>query len=77
MWAGTFDAGLADDLGITAQSLTTALSRPFFGSAWAGLEARSKVLGRNRVRFADVSTEIASAEALLREAAIPEILAAD
>lgn len=77
MWAGAYDAGLANDLGISSRTLATALSRPFFGSAWAGLEARSEVLRRNRVRFADVSTETASVEALLRAAAIPEILAAD
>jgi hypothetical protein len=41
------------------------------------LEATSPVLQRRRVRFADLATEIAAAEALLRRLAVPETLAAD
>ena len=54
-----------------------ALAHRLFGSAWAELEACSPVLQRRRVRFVDLPAEIAAAEVLLHEVALPETLAAD
>jgi GT2 family glycosyltransferase len=77
MWRGMPDPRLAADLAVPADSLTICLAHRAFGSAWAGLEAISPVLRRRRVRFVDLRNEIAAAEVLLREVALPEILAAD
>jgi hypothetical protein len=41
------------------------------------LEASSLILRRRRVRFVDLPVEIAVAEALLHQLAIPETLVAD
>ncbi|MEA2772507.1 MAG: hypothetical protein QOD93_5469 [Acetobacteraceae bacterium] len=71
------DAALAGDLMISPARLAHALAHPFFGAAWAELEAISPVLRRRRVRFVDLPTQIAAAESLLRHLALPEILAAD
>jgi hypothetical protein len=74
VWSGVPDASLAADLGVLSKWLSGCTA---FGLMWAGLEARSPVLQRCRVRFADLPREIVAAEALLRDAAMPEILAAD
>lgn len=76
-WAGTADSTLAGDLGLPWARLSTCLSHPTFGAAWAALETSSPALQRRGVRFIDLPAEIAIAEALLRQAAIPETLAAD
>ena len=76
-WIGTVDTTLASDLLLSPARLDAALSRRWFGSAWAALEAASPVLKRSRVRFADLAREIAAAETLLPAAAAPETLAAD
>lgn len=77
LWAGPPDTGLADDLAISRGALEAARLKPFFGSAWATLEACSPVLARERVRFSDLPAQIAIAERLLQEAAVRETLAAD
>ncbi len=77
LWAGAPDAGLADDLSISSDTLNAARSQPFFGSAWAALEAQSPVLARERVRFRDLPAQIAIAERLLQDVAVRETLAAD
>lgn len=76
-WRGSADAALAGDLALSQEALRNMLARPFFGVAWAELETTSPALRRRRVRFVDLATEIASAEALLRRMAMPETLAAD
>jgi cellulose synthase/poly-beta-1,6-N-acetylglucosamine synthase-like glycosyltransferase len=76
-WAGSVELGLAANLAISRTRLAEALTQRFFGATWAMLEAISPVLQRRRVRFVDLPTEIAAAEALLRRLAVPEILAAD
>jgi hypothetical protein len=42
-----------------------ALDQPYFGAAWAALEAASPDLVRLPVRFTELVAEIAQAEALL------------
>lgn len=76
-WRGLADTGLAVDLALPPDRLTDCLRLRFFGAAWAALEACSPVLRRRRVRFVDVAKEIAVAEVLLHQMALPEILAAD
>ena len=76
-WIGSTDAALANDLELPPEQVYRCLSGRFFGAAWAALEACSPILQRRRVRFVDLPQEIAAAEALLHEAAIPETLAAD
>jgi hypothetical protein len=76
-WGGSFDNGLALDLALSRPELAATLAGRFFGAAWAELEAISPVLKRRRVRFVDLSAEIAAAEALLSRFALPEIMAAD
>lgn len=76
-WAGSPDGALAADLAIAQPLLSHALHHHFFGAAWASLEVNSPVLQRRRVRFVDLLMQIATAEALLGELALPEILAAD
>jgi cellulose synthase/poly-beta-1,6-N-acetylglucosamine synthase-like glycosyltransferase len=76
-WVGSADTALASDLLLAPARLDASLSQRWFGAAWAALEAYSPVLRRQRVRFIDLPGEIAAAEALLHEAASPEILAAD
>jgi GT2 family glycosyltransferase len=75
--AGGIDPGLAAELGVSEQDLGEWLAQPYFGSAWAALEARSPVLRRRRVRFIELVSEIAAAEALLHVAVVPNVLAAD
>ena len=76
-WRGADDFNLADDLGLSQEILQKALTQRFFGQCWAGLEAISPNLRRQRVRFVDLASEIVSAETLLRRMAVPEIMAAD
>jgi hypothetical protein len=77
VWSGMPEPSLAADLALSPKCLSGCVARPAFGSMWAALEARSPVLQRRRVRFTDLAREIVAAEALLRHAAVPEILAAD
>jgi hypothetical protein len=76
-WGGSADAALAGDLAVSRTRLAEALAHRCFGAAWAELEGASPILARRRVRFVDLPTEIAAAEALLRLLAMPETLAAD
>jgi GT2 family glycosyltransferase len=76
-WLGARDPLLARELGISPERLRGCLARRYFGSVWAALEACSPVLRRRRVRFADLPDEIVAAEALLRAATAPDVLAAD
>jgi GT2 family glycosyltransferase len=76
-WSGSVDNALARDLVISPATLTLALAHRFFGAAWAAVESTSPVLQRRRVRFVDLPQEIADAEALLHQLALPEILAAE
>jgi hypothetical protein len=76
-WSGSADGALAGDLGVSRTRLAEALAHRYFGTAWAELEDASPILARRRVRFVDLPTEIAAAEALLRLLAMPETLAAD
>lgn len=75
--AGRPRAPLADDLAVTDAALADALASPFFGAAWARLEAASPRLKRHRVRFSDLPAEIARARDALRRLVPAEILAAD
>jgi GT2 family glycosyltransferase len=76
-WSGAPDAALAGDLGLSRARLSACVANRLFGSAWAELEACSPVLQRRRVRFVDLQAEIAAAEVLLHDVALPETLAAD
>jgi hypothetical protein len=76
-FARRVDDKLAEDLDIPRGLLLDALSRFFFGAAWAELERISPVLHRRRVRFADLRNEIAHAEYVLRHLAPAEAMAAD
>jgi len=75
-WGGTADAMLAGDIGLSGETLGHCLEHRFFGAAWAELEA-SPTLIRRRVRFADLTAEIAIAEALLHRLTVPELVAAE
>jgi hypothetical protein len=71
VWATQWpDPSLADELGVAPDDLRKALSRPFFGAAWAVLQGKSVLAQRRRVRFADLPHEIATAEALLAQLAV-------
>lgn len=76
-WNGSVDRALAGDLMLSPTRLAETLSHRFFGAAWAELEGGSPILIRRRVRFVDLPTEIAAAEALLHLLVMPETLAAD
>jgi hypothetical protein len=76
-WGGATDVGLACDLAVSRASLEAALAHHFFGSAWAEIEACSPRLKRRRVRFVDLSAQIAAAQVLLGQATVPETLAAE
>ena len=75
--SSSVDSALARDLAISPATLTLALAHRFFGTAWAAVESASPVLQRHRVRFVDLPQEIAAAEALLDQLALPETLAAE
>jgi hypothetical protein len=76
-FARRVDRDLAEDLAIPTSQLSTALSRFFFGTAWAELERMSPILQRRRVRFVDLREEIGHAEYVLRQLAPTETMAAD
>jgi glycosyltransferase involved in cell wall biosynthesis len=59
------DRQLPNDLAIAASAFKDAMTLPFFGAAWAKLEALSPILARQRVPFLGLPQEIAIAEALL------------
>jgi GT2 family glycosyltransferase len=77
VWNESVDNALARDLRVSPAVLRLALAHRFFGGAWAALEAASPVLQRRRVRFVDLPAEIGTAEALLGQLALPEIVAAE
>lgn len=77
VWSGWRDPALASDLGLSTGRLSAAVARRCFGAAWADLEACSPTLKRRRVRFLDLLTGIAAAEALTQLLAMAELLAAD
>ena len=62
---------LAIDLGIPAPLLEHMLGNPFFGTAWADIEAHSPFLVRRRVRFVDLPKQIAYARQLLEPNTTP------
>ena len=76
-WARHSDVSLAEDMHLSPDVLRDCLDHRFFGQTWASLEAVSPVLRRQRVRFVDVASEIAVAEALLRQVTVVDKLAAD
>jgi GT2 family glycosyltransferase len=66
---GVTDAGeIAHELQIPTDFVCTALAQPFFGAAWAALEARSPILAPRSVRFAELAHEIEVARALCARA---------
>ena len=62
---------LAIDLGIAPPLLEQMLNNPFFGTAWADIEAHSPFLARRRVRFVDLPRQIAYARQLLERHTAP------
>ncbi len=56
---------LAIDLGISPHVLARTIVEPYFGNAWAYIEAASPFLTRRRVRFSELSRQIAHALYLL------------
>ena len=56
---------LAADLGISGPMFQHLVSRRFFGTSWAEIEARSPLLLRRRVRFTELPGQIAYARQLL------------
>jgi hypothetical protein len=64
-WRGATVPDLASPLAISPLEVLNALSLPFFGAAWAMIEAKSPVLQRRRVRFVDLPDEIAIARLIL------------
>ncbi len=53
-----FVRGLALDLGAPTEDVAAALHAPYFGEAWATLEARSPALARVKVAVADLPGEM-------------------
>ena len=77
-WSGGLATpGFCRDLRLPAPAVIEALAKPYFGTAWAMLEAASPSLWRRRVRFTEMADEIAIAERLLRRVLAPELMAAD
>ena len=62
---------LAVDLGLAVPLLGQMLNNPFFGTAWADIEAHSPFLVRRRVRFVDLTKQIAYARQLLERHTAP------
>jgi Glycosyl transferase family 2 len=60
---------LAADLGIPGPMFQHLVSRRFFGASWAEIEAHSPLLLRRRVRFTELSGQIAYARQLLEPSA--------
>jgi len=71
------DGALASQLAIDPERLKQLLLRPFFGTAWAEIEAHSVLAHRQRVRFKDLPAHIQVAEAMLTALEDPASLAAD
>ena len=65
---------LAADLGLPCATLNAMLNNPFFGAAWADIEANTPFLLRRRVRFVDLPRQIAYARQLLEEDAVPDAI---
>jgi hypothetical protein len=66
VWSkGIADRQLPNELAVAPSLFEAAMTSPFFGTAWAKLEAQSPVLFRQRVPFLALPPEIATAEALL------------
>jgi hypothetical protein len=55
------------DLGISPQVLAAMLAEPYFGKAWACIEAASPFLIRRRVRFTELPRQIDHALHLLEQ----------
>ncbi len=75
--SGYLGRALADDLALSPSRLAAALVQPFFGAAWADIEADSPMLIRQPVRFVDLPAEIAAATRLLSQPTLPETMAAE
>jgi glycosyltransferase involved in cell wall biosynthesis len=60
-----FAEDLAVDLGLRGTRLNEMLAAPYFGEAWAAIEANTRLLTRRRVRFIDLPKQIAYARLLL------------
>ncbi len=58
---------LAADLGMSFATLLRSLDNPFFGKAWAEVEAATPLLVRRRVRFSELPRQIAYARQLLEQ----------
>ena len=71
------DEALAVDLGFDLMRLTQMLARPFFGAAWAAIEASSSNLLRQPVPFLNLPAEITIAAQLLARMKKSKTLAAD
>jgi Glycosyl transferase family 2 len=71
---GTPPGELAVDLGIPATALECMLQRRFFGITWADIQAASPFLVRRRVKFTDLSNQIAYARQLLKPNSYEEAL---
>ena len=76
-WSRSSDVMLATDLALTPLALMEILRHPFFGSAWADLEAASPILQRRRLRFVDLKAEITVAQILRQQLVESKTLAAD
>ncbi len=77
-WSGRVpDRFLSADLAIDAAHLAQALRAPFFGGAWAAIEAISPALHRVPVRFADLAAEIDIASRLIDGLSQSEAMAAE
>ena len=74
-WQTMPDCVLAADLGIPLLTLERMLEQPFFGAAWAAIEAQSPFLIRRRVRFSELLRQIDYARQLLQQAAPAEAVA--
>lgn len=65
---------LAVDLGISPHLLDHMLAEPYFGSAWACIEAASPFLTRRRVRFSELPRQIEHALRLLEHVGEPAVV---
>ena len=65
---------LAADLGIPDAKFSGMLNNRFLGAAWVEIEANSPFLVRRRVRFTDLPKQIAYAQQLLEEDAVPDAI---
>ncbi len=63
--AGRAPADLVADLHLPHATVADALSAPYFGAAWAGIEDACKLIRRRRVAFAELPRQIDEAMRLL------------